>query len=595
MVQKIVNWDENLSWDWFKNVDLVGGRPFDTQRYVGEQILIDSVNNDYFNGMDISKLFRTEDRFDRPSLLEAFEGDNGFIYILTHGGGDSIDTENDWSRVRVDDLMALPSNLRVPIVVSIACMDGAFDTGLYPNTLYGYTQNTSFGEAVLLSKAAGIAYIGGSRVNYGIPDSYLDKGYLNIIKEPYMAGMLTYLFEAYHNGRETLGAMTREAIGSFVEENDFSSDITNSITLFEFVLLGDPALKLPEQEPRPSYQQPNSTALDPLGYKDTIDYISGKSEMPYYPTGKNITIHIETDPPRISIKLIDANADQVVEKITSATIENAIEYTFTSSDEATIYLIRAEADDGKEGWLYLVTTPAEFTGNFTDYGLDTDGDGLYDYLVVEAEVNVTKAGEYELEGDICYWNGEYWEWFDYAWNSTYLDVGVRNISLEFEGWKIYNLGYNGTFLVKMEMYDAMDSAEYETGYYTYDQFPAPVPDEYEPDDDYTLANWIEMGTKQHHDFHVAGDLDWVRFNATAGMAYVIETSDLGPGCDTYLYLYSTDGITEIESDDDGGDGFGSLIEWECTTDGVYYVMVRHYYEEAIGLSTFYDLSIMVRV
>lgn len=70
----------------------------------------------------------------------------------------------------------------VPVVASVACMNGAFDTHLYPNTRYGYAHSISFGEGVLLSNASGIAYIDGSRVNYGGWNAYLEKGYLYVIK-----------------------------------------------------------------------------------------------------------------------------------------------------------------------------------------------------------------------------------------------------------------------------------------------------------------------------------------------------------------------------------------------------------------------------
>jgi hypothetical protein len=43
VVQKIKNWDENVSWDWFNNVYLVGGRPLNTTYYYGELIAIDSI------------------------------------------------------------------------------------------------------------------------------------------------------------------------------------------------------------------------------------------------------------------------------------------------------------------------------------------------------------------------------------------------------------------------------------------------------------------------------------------------------------------------------------------------------------------------
>jgi subtilisin family serine protease len=91
-----------------------------------------------------------------------------------------------------------------------------------------------------------------------------------------------------------------------------------------------------------------------------------------------------------------------------------------------------------------------------------------------------------------------------------------------------------------------------------------TPDAYEPDDNYWLANWIPTdGTKQLHDFHVPGDLDYVKFNATENTKYLIETSELGYESDTYMYLYDTDGLTEITHDDDNGEGLASRVIWKC--------------------------------
>ena len=122
---------------------------------------------------------------------------------------------------------------------------------------------------------------------------------------------------------------------------------------------------------------------------------------------------------------------------------------------------------------------------------------------------------------------------------------------------------------------------------------ATSPDAYEPDDNYWLANGIPTnGTKQLHHFHVPGDLDYVKFNATESTRYLIETSDLGYESDTYLYLYNTDGLTEITHDDDSGEGLASRIIWQCDTSGTYYVKVRHYSSSASGLNTHYNVSVL---
>ena len=99
-------------------------------------------------------------------------------------------------------------------------------------------------------------------------------------------------------------------------------------------------------------------------------------------------------------------------------------------------------------------------------------------------------------------------------------------------------------------------------------------DSYEPDNTYSQATTISTnGTIQSHSINPAGDVDWVKFSATSGKDYTIETS----GCDTYIYLYSTNGTTVLAQDDDGGEGAASMIDWNCSSSGTYYVKVRHYY------------------
>ncbi|MBI4318450.1 MAG: pre-peptidase C-terminal domain-containing protein [Chloroflexi bacterium] len=117
-------------------------------------------------------------------------------------------------------------------------------------------------------------------------------------------------------------------------------------------------------------------------------------------------------------------------------------------------------------------------------------------------------------------------------------------------------------------------------------------DTYEPDDSPAQASTVTVnGAAQTHNFHVAGDVDWVKFAATAGISYVVETSNLGTASDTIIYLYGTDGTTVITSDDDSGPGSGSRIEWTASSNGTYYILVRHYSNSRYGSNTNYDLRV----
>ena len=117
-------------------------------------------------------------------------------------------------------------------------------------------------------------------------------------------------------------------------------------------------------------------------------------------------------------------------------------------------------------------------------------------------------------------------------------------------------------------------------------------DSYEDDDTSAAARAIVVDAgAQTHNTCPAGDEDWVRFTADAGTTYVLHTSNLGIAADTYLYLYGTDGTTELARNDDYGYLLSSRIIWQAPQGGVYYAKVRHLNPQASGVDTHYDLTV----
>jgi hypothetical protein len=119
-------------------------------------------------------------------------------------------------------------------------------------------------------------------------------------------------------------------------------------------------------------------------------------------------------------------------------------------------------------------------------------------------------------------------------------------------------------------------------------------DVYEEDDTYTQAGIIVLDNKtpQHHNFHDAGDFDWVKFYGTANEIYSIEATDLGEKCDIVMELYDSTGTNLLYEQDSPGDPQADeIIEWECPSDGVYYVKIKQYKENSYGIDTGYSLNI----
>ena len=113
---------------------------------------------------------------------------------------------------------------------------------------------------------------------------------------------------------------------------------------------------------------------------------------------------------------------------------------------------------------------------------------------------------------------------------------------------------------------------------TYITTSATDADIYEPDDTYDQASVIILNdpAAQFHNFHYAGDRDWIKFYALSGEVYSIEASNVTPDADVVIELYDTDGTTLLVTRDDGGKGIEELLEFISHSDGVYYVRVRNY-------------------
>jgi len=121
-----------------------------------------------------------------------------------------------------------------------------------------------------------------------------------------------------------------------------------------------------------------------------------------------------------------------------------------------------------------------------------------------------------------------------------------------------------------------------------------VEDEYEPDDSPALATLLKPGLPQPHNLHIPGDQDWVRFEATAGNIYVIETYNLGPDLDTVLHLFDEEG-NELARDDNGraeDEALASRIMWTAQRGVSLYVMVHDAVDDAAGPGTEYSLRLI---
>ena len=122
--------------------------------------------------------------------------------------------------------------------------------------------------------------------------------------------------------------------------------------------------------------------------------------------------------------------------------------------------------------------PASLTGTIYDEGVDTDGDGYFDYLNLGVEVNVTTAATYTVDA-----SGVYDAAINYVSgsvvNSTYLDVGIHVVYVAINGTEIYAETVSPTTIASIYLYDESNKTLSDLNditlptTYIYDEFQRP--------------------------------------------------------------------------------------------------------------------------
>jgi hypothetical protein len=116
--------------------------------------------------------------------------------------------------------------------------------------------------------------------------------------------------------------------------------------------------------------------------------------------------------------------------------------------------------------------------SYSDQGLDLDGDGDFDYLRVQFQLNVHQAGGYRLLADLDDNNGEFITSVERTFDLT--AGSTLTVTLDFPGSAIYQHGVNGPYqVVRVTLLNADgDIVDYQhlghtTQAYSYTQFGQP--------------------------------------------------------------------------------------------------------------------------
>src|SRR5438093_604433 len=129
--------------------------------------------------------------------------------------------------------------------------------------------------------------------------------------------------------------------------------------------------------------------------------------------------------------------------------------------------------------LILPTALAQSQGQFapphSDAGVDTTADGLFEFLQVNASVNVTDAGSYNIQGGLF---DPFGGPISFVGVTASLSPGIQSVALDFSGIQIYSHGVDGPYRVDLTAYDAsfrfLDSDTHTTAAYAYTDFDQPT-------------------------------------------------------------------------------------------------------------------------
>ena len=116
-------------------------------------------------------------------------------------------------------------------------------------------------------------------------------------------------------------------------------------------------------------------------------------------------------------------------------------------------------------------------------------------------------------------------------------------------------------------------------------------DDFEQDDSVSDAKMITTdGSEQTRNICPAEDNDWIKFSASSGTTYNLETLNLASAADTVICLHTSSG-DKIVCDDDSGEGNGSRLIFDPPTNGDYLLKIEDVSSTVAGDETEYDLRI----
>jgi hypothetical protein len=251
---KMVDWVDSWDPSWTHNASVGGSAAFETPLFCGELMCNQVISDDIFSNYNIQKFYRTLGNFTRNDLSNHLQNDDFLWHFhVSHGSGNSISFDDE-TELFNHQLMSYPQKDKLGIFLSVACINGAYDTELYQE----YWSGISFAEAIIRSQGAGIAYIGGTRPNSGMSDFSINNGNIAYQGVDDTYALLYYYLQAYRElNNPTFGDLFRKAKDKYLAEQDMTDSMYEAAYV-RFIAHADAGLTLPI---KPEFVQQDNVAM----------------------------------------------------------------------------------------------------------------------------------------------------------------------------------------------------------------------------------------------------------------------------------------------------------------------------------------------
>lgn len=352
--QKAVTWNSSLSGNWIQRATVSGGMPFDTPYFVGELINNQVVCDDLFDEFEIEKYQRHTNLFSAIPFTNHMKDDDYLLNLhVCHGSGSAIYFDNN-SDISASDMMGFPQKSRLPLMLSVACINAAYDTEIYPG---GFSR--SFGQGMLASPGAGIGYVGGTRSNGGTPEYYISNGNLVFTGHIDTYSLLYYFLEGYRSlPAPTMGQCTVYAKERYLETRPMNGN--NQAAYVRLAALVDGALILPDASTQ------NPTTTPPSVSLNDASGTNGEGWQTKNLTYNENPVYSIMNPGDYTLEWIDIEPAENVYQFGPVSTD----YTLDISPWQHQILCKVITDESKEAWHYSAVNKEEYLLRVLDGSLD---------------------------------------------------------------------------------------------------------------------------------------------------------------------------------------------------------------------------------